>query len=74
MTDLEKRVLTKLIKMFTPYQNYISPGVSLKNKDAILGPDLGFGNMFHKRWLIEDFEFTDEEATWFIEQVHKQDV
>ena len=41
-----------------------------------MGPDdraiVGFSTNFPKAWLVEDFDFTEEEAAWFISEVQRQ--
>lgn len=35
----------------------------------MIGRVLDLITFFPKKWLIEDYGFTDEEATWFIDKV-----
>ena len=74
MSDIEISVLRKLVAMFSPH----GPGqfLGFPGEDVINGPNdramFGFDNRFPKQWLIEDFDFTPEEADWLVKAVHEQ--
>lgn len=60
--------------MFVPVDEFLD----YKN-GVICGPNdrslVGFDTYFLKEWLMEDYDFTDEEADWFIDKVkelHKE--
>lgn len=69
-------MLDKLIQMFRPH----GPGKFLdyKGRDVVCGPNdramIGCDTNFPKRWLVEDFDFTPEEADWFVAEVHRLEV
>lgn len=68
--ELNIGAIEKIIKMFTLADKDF---LSFSKEDVINGPNdrsaIGFDNHFPKKWLIEDFSFTEEEAQWFIEKV-----
>ena len=72
MKEYSKETVDKIIKMFRPCpHDFLDYGA----KDVICGPDdRAFGGMttyFPISWLVEDFDFTEEEARWFIEKVRE---
>jgi hypothetical protein len=64
-------VLQKLVAMFRPYDG--DAFLEFEASDVICGPNdralFGTDTNFPKAWLVEDFDFTDEEATWLIDAV-----
>ncbi|MET4197306.1 hypothetical protein ABIA95_000152 [Bradyrhizobium sp. LA8.1] len=66
-------VLEKMIKMFTPYSK--DRFLDYDGEKTICGPNdramMGFDTNFPKEWLIEDFDFSDEEADWLISKVRE---
>lgn len=60
----------KIIGMFRP------GGKFLGFTEVICGPNdraaFGYDTYFPKKWLIEDYNFTEEEADWFIGKVCKK--
>jgi hypothetical protein len=73
MTINDRALLTKIIRMFSPH----GPGTFLDfdGSDVIHGPNdrsiIGFDTNFPKAWLIEDYDFTPEEADWFVAEVKR---
>ena len=69
--DCEK-LLLKVAGMFSPVDKKF---LSFDAKDVIKGPVdravVGFDTFFPIKWLVEDFNFTEEEARQFIDLVHK---
>jgi hypothetical protein len=69
--QLQRAVLGKLVGMFSPYPGKVfldHPG-----SETICGPNdravTGFDTNFPKQWLMDDFDFTEEEADWLIREV-----
>jgi len=69
----KEKMLEKIIAMFSPY--YGDKFLDFDGKETIVGPNdramCGFDNNFPKQWLVEDYDFTDEEADWFISEVNR---
>lgn len=73
MENVNINAIEKIIGMFRPCDRDF---LDLKKEETICGPNdravYGYDNYFPKKWLIEDFKFTDSEANWFIEQVNNR--
>lgn len=67
----ERAILGKLVRMFRPYDG--DRFLDYPGSDTITGPSdramIGIDTYFPKEWLIEDYGFTDEEASWLISAV-----
>ncbi len=63
-------IFDKLVGMFRPYND---GEFVIEDGPGIMGPDdramIGCTTYFPKKWLVEDFDFTEEEAGWLIEAV-----
>lgn len=72
MNDINAEAVKKIIKMFRPHSGDF---LGVKEKDVICGPDdraaFGYSTNFPIQWLIEDYDFTEEEARWFVDKVHE---
>lgn len=72
MTINKEAMLDKMVGMFSPYDG--DTFLKFLGAETIRGPDdrstIGFTNHFPKKWLMEDFNFTSDEADWLISQVH----
>jgi hypothetical protein len=62
----------KIIAMFSPHEGKF---LDFKAEEVIQGPNdralFGFDTNFPLEWLVEDYGFTEEEARWFISEVHR---
>ena len=72
MADL--KVYEKIIKMFSPCKRgFLDYGAD----EVIQGPNdraiFGFDTYFPIEWLVADYDFTEEEARWFIAEVNRLD-
>lgn len=65
-------VYQKIIAMFRPYDG--GKFLDFPSEEVIIGPNdrafFGYDNHFPIEWLVEDYGFTNEEATWFVNRVH----
>lgn len=65
-------VYEKIIAMFSPKDDDF---LNFKAEEVIQGPNdraaFGFDNFFPVKWLVEDYDFTEEEARWFISEVQR---
>ena len=65
-------VYKKIIAMFRPHDGEF---LGFKGEEVIQGPNdramFGFDTNFPLEWLVEDYGFTEEEARWFISEVHR---
>jgi len=70
---MDENVINKIIKMFRPYNG--QQFINFEGKSVICGPDdravIGCTTHFPKEWLIDDFDFTSEQADWFINKVNE---
>lgn len=70
---MEQKVLEKLIGMFRACDRSF---LNFPANEVIRGPNdrslVGFDNYFPKQWLVEDYDFTEEEAVWLISKVQEQ--
>lgn len=68
MDDLVK----KIIKMFRPSE---SDFLGFSKEQVICGPNdraiFGFDTNFPTKWLVEDYDFTEEEAAEFVRLVNE---
>lgn len=73
MDNINQSAIKKIIGMFTPAEENF---FDFDKDSVIVGPNdraiVGCDTYFPKKWLTEDFGFTDDEADWFIEQVKSQ--
>lgn len=71
--ELNENAVIKIIKMFRPYGD--GNFLNFNGKETICSPSdramIGYDNNFPKQWLIEDWDFTDDEADWFIGKVNE---
>ena len=69
----EKVVCEKIIAMFKPYDGLMF--LDFPGDEVIVGPNdralFGYDNNFPIKWLMEDYDFTKDEATWFVSKVHE---
>ena len=67
---MNESAVLKIIKMFTPIDFDF---LNFDRSEVIEGPDdraeIGFDTYFPIKWLVEDFQFTEEEAKWFVNAV-----
>ena len=66
---MELTVLEKFTNMFGFTENFLG------KHEAIIMPDrgmFGFDSYYTKEWLIEDFEFTQEEVDWLFAEVKRK--
>lgn len=65
-------VYEKIIAMFRPADGDF---LDFKAEDVIQGPNdraiFGFDTNFPLEWLVADYGFTEDEARWFISEVHR---
>jgi hypothetical protein len=70
--ELKLAVLEKLVGMFGPFEEG-DKFLDYPASEVICGPNdralIGFNQNFPKQWLMEDFDFTEEEADWLIRAV-----
>ena len=73
MIDKEA-LLAKIAAMFRPRDGNF---LDYKARDVICGPNdramFGADTNFPKEWLVEDFDFTAEEADFFVSMVRAAD-
>lgn len=72
----EKTLLRKIAMMFKPVDKTF---LDFDKADVIMGPNdrsiIGFDNYFHIDWIVEDYNFTKQEARQFInlvKELHKE--
>lgn len=72
MEDYKVETIDKIIRMFRPRDRDFGP---YKADEVICGPNdralFGFDTNFPIDWLVEDYDFTKEEAEWFISKVNE---
>lgn len=68
--QIETSLVKKIIRMFRPAEHGLGP---YSASELIQGPNdraiIGYDTFFCKEWLVEDYNFTEEEAELFIELV-----
>ena len=71
---VDDELLEKIVNMFRPCDRDF---LEFKKEDVIVGPNdraiIGWDNYFPKKWLVEDYGFTEEEASAFIDMVNEKE-
>lgn len=70
--EKQKKKYEKIIAMFRPAS---CDFLEFKAEEVIEGPNdrafIGFDTSFPIKWLVEDYDFTKEEARWFVSEVQR---